>query len=144
MAHKLSGKDILLFIDPNGGSAYETVVCLTNQTWQGSTNVIDATSKCGPDSLPGTQSNSISFEGQQLFGITEGAGQVSGINLFSLWAAQTTIGWKIVPVEPITGDELLFGTGFISELSKNYNQSDPTTFSGTLSIYGGTTQSVQM
>ena len=137
--HKLSGKDILLFIDPLGGTEYDTIVCLTNQTWQGSTNVIDATSKCGPDSLPGTQSNSISFEGQNLFDPVNG---YSGADLFVLWKNSTTIGWKIAPVSPTTGDETLEGTGFISELSKNYNQTDPSTFSGTLSIYGSTTQTI--
>lgn len=138
--HKLSGKEILLYIDPLGGVDYSTVVCLTNQTWQGTSNVIDATSKCGPDTLPGTQTNSVTFEGQQLF--DPSVGKVSGASLFDLWKNSTTIGWKISPTDPIDGDEILSGTGWISDLSKNYNQTDPSTFSGTLSIYGSTTQTI--
>lgn len=138
--HKLSGKNVLLFIDPAGGTSYDTVVCLTNQTWQGTTNTIDATSKCGPDTLPGTQTNSVTFEGQHLY--DPATGTISGVDLFPLWQNQTTIGWKIAPASPVTGDEELSGTGFISELSKNYNQTDPATFSGTLSIIGSTTQTV--
>lgn len=135
--HKLSGKDYLLFIDPAGGTAYDTVVCLTNQTWQGTTNQIDATSKCGPDTLPGTQTNSVTFEGQHLFDPT--TGKISGHGLFSLWQDSTTVGWKISPETPVNGDQILSGTGFISELSNAYDQNSPTTFSGTLSIIGSTT-----
>lgn len=138
--HKLSGKEILLYLDPAGGTDYSTVVCLTNQTWQGTSNVIDATSKCGPDTLPGTQTNSVTFEGQQLF--HPASGTVSGASLFDLWKNSTTVGWKISPTTPIDGDEILSGTGWISDLSKNYNQTDPSTFSGTLSIYGSTTQTI--
>jgi hypothetical protein len=139
--HKLSGTSVLLYIDPAGGTAYDTVVCLTSQSWTGSTNVIDATSKCGPDSLPGTQTNSVSFEGQHLY--DPAVGKLSGVSLFDLWQGKTTVGWKISPAIPITGDEILSGTGFISELSKTYGQADPSTFTGTLSIYGSTTQVVE-
>lgn len=135
--HKLSGADILLFIDPAGGTSYKTLVCLTNQSFTGSSNVIDATSKCGADSLPGTQSNSISFEGQQLF--DPETGRVSVISLHSLWQNKTTIGWKIAPVSPVAGDEIMTGTGFISELGKTYDQNSPAAFTGTLSIYGTAT-----
>lgn len=138
--HKLSGTNVLLYIDPAGGTDYDTVVCLTSQTWQGSTNVIDATSKCGPDSLPGTQTNSVTFEGQHLY--DPAAGKLSGTSLFDLWQNKNTVGWKISPAVPVEGDEILSGTGFISELSKNYGQTDPATFTATLSIYGTTTQVV--
>jgi len=140
MAHKLSGKEILLYVDPAGGINYSTVVCLTNQTWQGTSNVIDATSKCGPDTLPGTQTNSITFEAQQMFDPT--SGEVSGASFFDFWKASTTIGWKISPASPINGDEILSGTGWISALTKDYNQTDPSKFTGTLSIYGDTTQTI--
>lgn len=138
--HKLSGTSVLLYIDPLGGVAYDTVVCLTSQSWNGTTNVIDATSKCGPDSLPGTQTNTVDFEGQHLY--DPAAGKLSGVSLFDLWQAKTTVGWKIAPAIPVTGDEVLSGTGFISELAKTYGQSDPSTFTGTLAIYGATTQTV--
>lgn len=138
--HKLSGKNVLLFIDPEGGTDYDTVVCLTSQSWTGTSNVIDATSKCGPDSLPGTQTNSVEFEGQHLY--DEATGKISGASLFPLWKDQTTVGWKIAPVSPEQGDEILEGTGFLSDLAKNYGQDDPATFTATLSIYGMTEQTI--
>ena len=138
--HQLSGASILLYIDPAGGTNYDTVVCLTSQSWSGTTNVIDATSKCGPNTLPGTQTNSVSFEGQHMYDPI--AGTLSGASLFDLWQNKTTIGWKIAPAIPVTGDEVLSSTGFISELSKSYGIADPSTFTGTLSIYGATTQTI--
>ena len=140
--HKVSGKMYFLYIDPAGGTDYGLVVCIENQAWQGTSNVIDATSKCGPDTAPGTQTNSVTFDGQQLFDPT--APKVSGASLFLLWQNQTTIGWKISP-DPsalVDGDEILSGTGWISDLSKTYNQDENTKFSGTLSIYGATIQTI--
>ena len=139
--HELAGDSILLFIDPAGGTDYDTVVCLNNQTWSGGTQIIDASSKCGPNTLPG-QANpqKVDFDGNQVFDAD--SGKISGVDLYPLQRDKTTIGWKIAPVDPIEGDEILYGTGFIADLSKEYAKGSPATFAGSISVYGDTLQDI--
>ena len=61
---KVAGDDVLLFIDPAGGTTYELVVCLTSNSFKIANAIIDAKSKCGPDNLPGVQTFEVTFEGQ--------------------------------------------------------------------------------
>ena len=56
--------------------------------------------------------------------------------------AKTTVGWKISPVSPVTGDEVEEGTGYLSELSSTYAFDSVGTFSGTIQPYGTPTITV--
>jgi hypothetical protein len=137
--HTLSGKDILLLIDPLGGTAYSTAVCLNTHSFKSETNVIDATTKCGSDSLMGiAPPETIDFEGVELFDPT--SGKISGVDLYTLKQANTVFSWKISPTTPVTGDEVLSGKGFISSLSKEYAKDAASSFSGTITVKGATTQ----
>ncbi len=141
--HKLSGKQYALFIDSSGPDStnYDTLVCLTSKDWASSVNIIDASSDCGADSLPGTPApDVVNFEGQHLF--DQAAGKISGQGLFPLIKAGTIFSWKIAPVTPQEGDEILSGNGFISELSKNYATDEAVTFSGAISVSGDTNQEI--
>lgn len=139
--HKVQGGTMLLFIDPAGGTDYDTVVCLTSVGKSDSVNVIDAASACGPDKSPGVLDLSYTFEGQHLQ--DPASGKVSGTNLRQLLRAKTTIGWKIAPASPVIGDEIEVGTGFISELSSTYAFDSMGTFSGTLQAYGTPTLTIE-
>lgn len=132
--HKVAGGTMLLFIDPAGGTDYDTVVCLTSVGKSDSVNVVDASSACGPDKSPGTLEISYSFEGQHLQDPV--TGKISGTSLRQLLRDKTTIGWKIAPESPVAGDEIEEGTGFISELSSTYSYSEIGTFSGSIQPYG--------
>lgn len=132
--HKVQGGTMLLFIDPAGGTAYSTVVCLTSVGKSDSVNVIDAASACGPDKSPGVLDLSYTFEGQHLQ--DPASGKISGTDLRILLRNKTTIGWKIEPVSPTTGDEIESGTGFLSELSSTYAFDSVGTFSGSLQPIG--------
>lgn len=125
---------MLLFIDPAGGTDYDTVVCLTSVGKSDSINVVDASSACGPDKSPGTLEISYSFEGQHLQDPV--SGKISGTSLRQLLRAKTTIGWKIAPESPVAGDEIEEGTGYLSELSSTYSYDSVATFSGSLQPYG--------
>jgi hypothetical protein len=143
--HKLSGKDVLLFIDPLNLATpvYSTVVCLTKHSFEASSDEIDASSKCGPDTLPGkVKEGPINFDGQQLF--DPASGKISGSDLFRLLQLQTTIAWKMAPITPVTGDIIKTGTGFISKISEDYDFNNPCTFSGTISIKGTVVQTEQV
>jgi len=139
--HKVAGGTMLLFIDPAGGTSYDTVVCLTSVSKADSVTVVDAASACGPDKSPGTLELSYSFEGQHLQ--DPDSGKISGTDLRSLLRAKTTIGWKIAPETAVTGDEIESGVGFFSELSSTYAFDSIGTFTGTIQPQGTPTLSVQ-
>lgn len=132
--HKVQGGTMLLFIDPNGGTDYDVVVCLTSVGKSDSVTVVDASSACGPDKSPGTLEISYSFEGQHLQ--DPDTGKISGTDLRFLLRSETTIGWKIAPEIPVAGDEIEFGTGYLSELSSTYSFDSVGTFTGTIQPYG--------
>lgn len=136
---KVRGKDILLFIDPDGGTTYDTVVCLTSNSMNRTTATVDAASKCGPDSAPGEQSVSVEFQGQQV--VENDTGKLSGANLHDLWQSAAQIGWKMGPASPITGDVIYEGKGFISDLGDTYDMGSAT-FSGTLAVSGFPTKTI--
>lgn len=138
--HKVAGGTMLLFIDSTGGTSYDTVVCLTSVGKSDSVSVVDASSACGPDKSPGTVEISYSFEGQHLQ--DPASGKISGTSLRQLLRAKTTIGWKISPVSPVTGDEVEEGTGYLSELSSTYAFDSVGTFSGTIQPFGTPTITV--
>jgi hypothetical protein len=138
--HKVAGGTMLLFIDPNGGTDYDMVVCLTSVSKSDSITVVDASSACGPDKSPGTLELSYAFEGQHLQDPT--TGKISGTSLRQLLRAKTTIGWKIAPESPVAGDEIESGTGFLSELSSTYAFDSVGTFTGTIQPYGDPTLSI--
>jgi hypothetical protein len=138
--HKVQGSTMLLFIDPAGGTAYDTVVCLTSVGKSDSVNVIDAASACGPDKSPGMLDLSYTFEGQHLQ--DPDSGKISGTDLRVLLRSKTTIGWKIAPVSVVGGDEIESGTGFFSELSSTYSFDSMGTFSGTLQPIGTPTLTI--
>ena len=139
--HKVAGGTMLLFIDPTGGTDYDTVVCLTSVSKADSITVVDASSACGPDKSPGTLELSYAFEGQHLQ--DPDSGKVSGTSLRQLLRAKTTIGWMIAPESPVNGDEIEEGTGFLSELSSTYAFDSVGTFTGTIQPYGDPTLSIQ-
>lgn len=132
--HKVAGGTMLLFIDPAGGTAYDTVVCLTSVSKSASVSVVDASSACGPDKSPGTIELSYGFEGQHLQ--DPASGKISGTSLRQLLMDKTTVGWKIAPESPVAGDEIEVGTGYLSELSSTYAFDSVGTFTGTIQPYG--------
>lgn len=139
--HKVRGGTMLLFIDPNGGTDYDTVVCLTSVSKADAVAVVDGASACGPDNEPGALTISYSFEGQHLQ--DPDTGKISGTSLRQLLRAKTTIGFLISPVTPVEGDEIESGTAFLSDLSSNYAFDSNGTFTGTLNPYGTPTLTIE-
>jgi hypothetical protein len=125
---------MLLFIDPTGGTNYDTIVCLTSVGISDSRSVLDGSSMCGIDKAMGVLDISYSFEGQHLQ--DPDTGKISGTNIRILLRNDTPIGWKLSPESPVTGDEIHEGTGYISDLSSSYAFDSVGTFSGTLQPFG--------
>ena len=137
---EISGNDILLAIDPAGGTNYNLIVCLTSNSLERTTNEIDASSKCGPNLLPGTQTIKVPFEFHDVLDTNNG--EVSESALHPLWAAKTIISWKFGKVTPAAGDVTYTGTGFIGTLNTVAAQNAPVVTSGSLAIQGSITQTV--
>ena len=131
--HKVSGDDVFLFIGTNG-SVYDSIVCLTSESVTRTTNIIDAKTKCGPDKLPGTQENGVTFEGQSMY--DPSAGRASTDQLDDYWRNKVTIYWKVGKITPAIGDVTYLGTGFIAQLDETFAQDTPSTFSGAIGVYG--------
>lgn len=131
--HKINGTDWLLFMGLDGNT-YNTVVCLTSQTVSRTTAEIDAKSKCGPDKLPGTQDNGVSFEGQVM--ADPSTGRISTDDIDDYWRNKTTVYWKVGKAVPVLGDVTYYGTGFISKLDEVGAQDAVVTFSGAIGVYG--------
>lgn len=131
--HKISGNDVLLYVSTDGVT-YDTVICLTSNAITRATSIIDANSKCGPDSLPGVQSNTLTFEGQVML---DPSGSTTSVDeLDDYWRTKQTIYWKMGPVSPAIGDITYYGTGFIATLDETAAIDTPMTFSGSIGIYG--------
>ena len=131
---KVDGKDILLFIDPTGGTNYSLIVCLDSNGLNRSSSTVDASSKCGPDQRAGAQTVVIPFSGQLVYNadtdhLSEGA-------LNDLWADSTLIGWKVARATPVDGDEIYSGQGTITDLNATYDKNDVAKFDGSIGVSG--------
>lgn len=135
---KLRGNDMLLYISRDGVT-YDTVICLTSETYSATTEEIDAATKCGADTQAGPQKFSLSFEGQIM--LDPSGSQVSEDELDDYQVNVTTVYWKLAEVSPSIGSVQYTGTGFISELTRTYGLNAPATFSGKIGIYGTPTKS---
>lgn len=138
---KKNGQEYILEIDPAGGTAYDTVVCLKSFDFNSEDAEIDASSFCGTEILPGTTTETIEFEGIQLF--DPATGKVSGADLYATKKLKTKIGWRIKPVvTAITGDVTKVGTGYLTNISESYGLDEPITFSATIKVVGTATQTI--
>lgn len=137
---KISGKNILLMIDPASGTDYSLIVCLTSQSLARTTNAIDAASKCGPDKLPGEQEITVDFEGMIILG--PDGDDISEGELHDLWEDSTEFSWKYGEALPTTGSVTYAGKGFLSDLNTDAGLNDPSTFSGTIQVKGSVTKTV--
>lgn len=135
----VSGKDVLLFIDPAGGTSYSLIICLTSNSLKRATSVIDSASKCGPSSSAGPTTVSLDFAGDVVY--DPAAGQLAEAELHDLIMDGTAIGWKMAKAVPslLAGDVIYAGYGFISGLDATYDMNGAT-FSGSIGVNGTPTK----
>jgi hypothetical protein len=139
MAEKpISGNDIVLQIDPSGGTGYYLLVCLTSNSLTRTTTVIDAASKCGPYKLAGVQNIQVPFTFYDIINTING--EISEKALHPLWANKTVVGWKYGKATPVAGDVSYVGTGFIGTLNTTAAQNAVVTTSSDIEVQGAITQ----
>ncbi len=115
--NEINGTDILVLIDPNGGTTYKNVVCLTSNTITNSVTQIDASSKCGSKFMPGSKfESSITGEGNAIDPDTGTPTNQGYAELYSLFTQKKTVSIKFGKATPTTGDYTYDGPAYISDL----------------------------
>lgn len=129
---EISAGDILLMIDPLGGTAYSTIVCLTDLQFERSRNKTETTTKCGVKVKFGPLLRNLTFSGVLI--ATPNANEVSWAGLADLIEGNDTIGWKIAPVTPQVGDVIKTGTGTLGKFTESFPAEGEATFDGEISV----------
>lgn len=139
---KISGDDMLLQIDPAGGTSYKIIVCAINTSLSNTSDEIDASTKCGPDIRPGKQKSSFSIDGAGV--VDPDTGRVSSADLFTLWQNKTTFTWKYSKATPVTDDIIKTGSGSILSFEESANYGEDWNFSATIGVSGDIVQTIQV
>lgn len=132
------GGDYVIAIDPLGGSNYHLVVCLTSNSLERTSNEIDASSKCGPATLPGAQTIKVPFEFQDVLNLT--TTEISEGDLHPLWANKTQFTWKFGRFVPLPDDISYYGAGYLTQLNTVAANNAVVTTTATISVNGTITQ----
>jgi predicted secreted protein len=130
--NEINGRDILVFIDPAGGTSWKTVVCLTSNTMNNSLTELDASSKCGNAWVPGAKFEAtITGEGFLVDQDTGTATDKGFPELYDLFDSRAEVAIKFGKATATTGDAIWTGTAFITKLDLVANDDALTTFSVT-------------
>lgn len=132
------GGDYVIAIDPLASTNYHLVVCLTSNSLERTSNEIDASSKCGPATLPGAQTIKVPFEFQDVLNLL--TGEISEADLHPLWANKTRISWKFGRFTPVADDITYTGFGYITQLNTVAANNAVVTTTATISVDGNITQ----
>lgn len=132
----VEGKNIVFMLDStNVGTSYDLVVCLNENSFERTANVIDASSKCGTHKFNGTKDRTINISGNVVF--TPDANCLSEAALNDLFENDTPFAWLFGPEDPGVGEDYYTGTGaIISSLSLSAPKDGAATFSATIQLNG--------
>ncbi|QIL41025.1 hypothetical protein G7074_18190 [Pedobacter sp. HDW13] len=126
-----NGTDNVLFVKIGAPAAWVAVACLKTNSWDGSTDQIDTTSKCSgkfKTSLPGDISWSFKGDGNAVD--DSGAPSKASFKALSaLHKAGTTFPCKMVGVDD--PDDIIRGDVFITALSLSAGRNEAVAFSAT-------------
>jgi len=133
MATKIKGEDLILSV--YDGTAYRPVACLTQNSINETTSIIESQTKCDPGVVTkdiGTSSYEVSAEGQYI-DTTSVTGDTSSASHDYLRTLQRTkFTWRMDT--GLTDTPFYYGTGILSDLSLEAPAGDElSTFSATIS-----------
>lgn len=132
---EINGSNIIVAIDPAGGTTYKLIVCLTSNTMTTGITELDASSKCSPSGkwIPGTKiDQTISGEGNLLDPDTGIPTNIGFPELYSLMTQGTIVTCKFGKVSPTTGEAVYSGSAFITKCEEVAPFDALVTFSFTL------------
>lgn len=127
---ELKSSDVFIFISFDGGTTYNTVICLTNNGITRARGVIETSTKCGTTSSAGTLTESVTFEG--VIWVDPDANESSLVDLVDLMQSGDTFHFKQGVAIPGDGDITASGIGYLSALDESYAVDSAATFSGTI------------
>jgi len=132
----VNGKRWVFGIDlTNAGTSYDTVVCLTSNTFERTASVIDASSKCGTFKLNGVKDRTITLDGNVIF--NPDANNVSEGVLNDAFENDTPFAWFFGPETPTQGEDTYTGVdALISALTMTAGNDAALTFNGTVQLNG--------
>ncbi len=136
------GKKYVFFIDPTNTDPSDEefapglVVCLTENSYNRSASVVDASSKCGTYQFNGTKTRTIDIAGQVIFA-PEDTEQMSEGDLNALFENDTPFSWLLGPETPVDGDQYYTGMdAVISDLALTAPLDGPVGFTATIQVNG--------
>lgn len=139
--HSVQGNERVVVIGDGGSpETFDTVVCLTSNSFDLSIAEIETATKCGTDYLPGTDSTTVQIEG--VVRLDTDADRISAERLFTLAANKTPFNFKYGPLNPVSGDLVRTGTGFFTSYTETDGTNEAATFQGTIRVQGKLTQTV--
>ena len=126
-----NGTDVLLFAKLGTPAAWVTLACLKTNSWDGSTDQIDFTTKCSgkfKESKPGDRSWSFKGDGNS---VDDAAlpSRASFAVLSGLWKTGTTFPMKMVNVEDAA--DVIRGDVYLTSLSESAGRNEAVGFSAT-------------
>lgn len=126
--YALGYEGMLLFLDPAGGTAYDTVVCMDTVDDSYTRALIDNGSACDPAGklVSPVVESKFTFKGKHL--LDPNSGKISGANILDLHLQSTKVGFKLAPTTPAVGDAVITGTAYITSVSNNYAYNAAATF----------------
>jgi hypothetical protein len=139
--YKRKGQYWGLYIgDGASPEAWILVACLNNKGFKIANKVIDGTSDCGPDYLPGFPNSTVAGKG---FLTISQPNVQSSKSMFIIAQTQVSKDWLIQPVDtPTTGDPSWSFTGFLSNFAQDFNTDAMAEFSFDIQVQGYITQDV--
>lgn len=133
---KLVGDKIIAQLDLNtvGGAAdWALIGCITDSDVDGTRETIDASSKCGPDQLPGQQTNTVNLTG--FLNTTPGVDEVSLNELAAIYDSTILRHFRLMDDE---GGDLYYREffGYLTAWNESSNQNEPVTFTAAIAVSG--------
>lgn len=131
----INGDTLILSVYDDTATAYRPVACLTTNSLNQSTNIIESQTKCTPGETTktkGTRSYNIAAEGEYIDTTSTGGETTKASHdyLKELSEGSTNITWRMAT--GLTDTPFYYGEAIISELSLTGPAGEPSTFTTTL------------
>lgn len=138
---KQIGTDYLVFVNTSTTSTpnWKIPLCQTTVTVNTPMDTIDASSKCGPDTLVENGVETVEFEGQILQQDATNTTHMSLFDLRKLYREKKSLQFKVGPKGATADDDgkiIYTFTGKITNLSDTYANKEVGTVSGSISVDG--------
>ena len=130
---KIKTRSWLLYASEDGGTTQKVVACLTSKELTSSAPLIDASSDCGDEYLPGDKKEqSFAIEGFVTLGAE--ATKVSATKLYQYWSEETIFHGEIKRFTEIAGDPSWEGNVFVTDLAITGADNEVVSFTATLNV----------